>query len=98
MSNAIEAPGKHLVDVALVADVEDKLVLWRVENAVQRDRQLDHTEIRTEMAAGLREHLDQFIAHFLRELREAFLRQRFDVRRGMNPIEQTRFLRRLRRG
>ena len=71
VSNAIEPAGKHLVDVALVADVEDELVLRRVENAMQRDGQLDDAEIRSEMAAGLREDLDQLIAHFLRELRQA---------------------------
>ena len=90
--NAIEPAGEHLVDVALVTDVEDELVLRRVENAMKRDGQLDHAEIRAEMAAGLREHFDQLIAHFLRELRKAFLRQRFHVRRRMNPIEQADFL------
>ena len=44
--DAIEPPGKHLVHVALMADVEDELVLRRFENAMQRDRQLDHAEIR----------------------------------------------------
>ena len=72
--DAIEPAGKHFVDVTLVADVEDKLVLRRVENAMQRDGQLDHAEIRPEMAAGLREHLDQLVAHFLRELRQVFFR------------------------
>ena len=70
--NAIEPAGKHLVDVALVTDVEDELVLRRVENAMERDGQLDHAEIGSEMTAGLREHLDQLIAHFLRELRQGF--------------------------
>ena len=90
--DAIEPAGKHLVDVTLMADVEDELVLRRVENAMERDRQLDHAEIRPEMTAGLREHLDQLIAHFLRELRETFLRQRLHVGGRMNSIEQTRRL------
>ena len=89
--NALAPAGEHLVDVALVADVEDELVLRRVENAMQRDGQLDHAEVRPEMAAGLREHLDQFIAHFLRELREAFLRQGFDVGRRMDPSSKRVF-------
>ena len=73
--NAIEPAGKHLVDVALVADVEDELVLRRVEDAMQRDGQLDHAEVRSEMAAGLREDFDQLIAHFLRELRQILFAQ-----------------------
>ena len=34
----IEPAGKHLVHVTLVADVEDKAVLRRVEDAMQSDR------------------------------------------------------------
>ena len=41
---------------------------------MQRDGQLDHAEIRPEVAAGLREDFDQLIAHFLRELRQVLLR------------------------
>ena len=69
-ADAIEPAGKHLVHVALMADVEDKFVLRRVEDAVQRDGQLDDAEVRPEMSAGLRKDLDQFVAHFLRELRQ----------------------------
>ena len=86
--DAIEPAGKHLVDVTLVADVEDKLVVRGGEDAVERDRQLDHAEVRTEMAAGFRKHLDQGVAHFLRELRQAFLRQCLDVGGGSDPVEQ----------
>jgi hypothetical protein len=69
-ADAIEPAGKHFVDVTLVADVEDETVPRRIEDAMQRDRQLDHAEIRSEMSAGLREDFDQLIAHFLRELRQ----------------------------
>src|SRR4029434_10205058 len=87
--NAIEATGKHLVDVALVTDVDHEPVVRRGKNAMERNGQLDNAEIGSEMTAGLREDLDQLIAHFLRELRKALLRQRFHDRRRMNPIEQT---------
>lgn len=33
---------------------------------MQRDGQLDYAKIRTKMPAGLRQHFDEFIAHFLR--------------------------------
>ena len=77
-----------------MADVEDEPVLGRVENAMQRDRELDHAEIGPEMSAGLGENLDQLVAHFLRELRQILFPERFDVRRRTNSIEQTlrRFL------
>ena len=85
--DAIAPAGKHLVDVALVADVEDELVLRRVEDAMQRDRQFDHAEVRAEMAAGLRKNADQLVAHFLRELRQLLLLQRLDVRRRTNALQ-----------
>ena len=61
----VEAAGEELVDIALVADIENKLVPWRVEDAVQCNRQLDHAKIRPQMAAGLGEDANQFLADFL---------------------------------
>ena len=58
---------------------------------MQRDGQLDHAEIRPEMAARLREDLDQFVAHFLRELRQVLFAQRFDVGGRTNAVEQPGF-------
>jgi hypothetical protein len=40
------------------------------------------------MTAGLRQNADQLVAHFLRELRQVLLAQRFDVRWRMDPIQQ----------
>ena len=48
------APGEQLVRVALVADVPDQLVAGRVEDAVQREGQLDHAEVRRQVAAAAR--------------------------------------------
>ena len=46
--------GQDLVRIGLVADVPDQAVVRRVEDVVQRDRQLDRAEVRREVAAGLR--------------------------------------------
>ena len=54
-ADAIEAAGKHFVDVTLVADIENESVLGGVEDAVQGDGQLHDPEVRAEMAAGLRQ-------------------------------------------
>ena len=52
---AVAAAGEELVDVALVADIEDEFVLRRLEDAVQGDGQFDDAEIRPEVAAdGIR--------------------------------------------
>src|SRR5204863_1016641 len=47
--DAIEAPGKHFVDVTLVTNVEHEPVPRRFEDAVQGDRELDDAEVRPEM-------------------------------------------------
>src|ERR1041385_5687547 len=86
--NAIEPASEHLMHVALMTDIEDELVVRGGEAAVQRNGQLDHAEIRAEMAASLRKHLDQLVAHFLRKLRETFLRQRFHVGGRLNSLKQ----------
>jgi hypothetical protein len=65
------APAREkFVDVTLMADIEDKLVLGRVEDAMEGDGQLDHSEIRPEMAADggrvlIGEDADKLVADFL---------------------------------
>ena len=42
---AVESSGQKLVDITLVADIENELVLGRIENPVQGNREFDHTEV-----------------------------------------------------
>src|SRR5207237_4904955 len=86
--DAIEPARKHFVDVALMTDVENQSVLWRVENAMERNCQFDDTKIGAEMAASSREHLDQLIANFLRKLGKILLPKRFHGCRSVNAIKQ----------
>src|SRR4029077_11848691 len=86
---ALEASRKHLVHIALVADVHDDTVTRSLEHAMQSNRQLSDSKVRSEMAAGLREDFDQLIAHFLRELRQILFTKRFDVGWRTDSIEQT---------
>jgi hypothetical protein len=54
---------------------------------MQRDGQLDDSEVWAKVAAGLREHFDQLFAHFLGKLREVLLAQLFDIGRRTDPIQ-----------
>ena len=85
---AVAASGEQLVDVGLMADVENEAVGRRVENGVERDGQLDHAEIRPEMAAGLGQDGDEFVANFLRELGKFIQRDFFDVGGRINRVEK----------
>ena len=49
----VAAAGQDLVRIGLVTDIPDQPVMRRVEYIVQRNSQLDRTEIGREMAAGL---------------------------------------------
>jgi histone H3/H4 len=50
---AVDPAGKKLVDIRLMADVKEDFVFGCGEDGVQRQRQLDYTEIRPKVAAGL---------------------------------------------
>ena len=63
------APRQQLVHVALVGDVEDELVVRRVEHPMQRDRQLDDAQVGTDVPAVLGGDRDELLANLLRELR-----------------------------
>ena len=61
--------GQDLVRIGLVADVPDQAVARRVEDIVERDRQLDHAEPGAEMAAGDRDGRDRLPAELVGDLR-----------------------------
>jgi hypothetical protein len=55
------------VRIGLVADVPEDLVARGVEQAVQRDGQLAGAEVGAEVPADLADHVDDQLAHFLRD-------------------------------
>ncbi len=69
-ANAVAPPGQDLVRIALVADVPDQLVGRRVEDRVDRDRQLDHPQRRPEMPAGLGDCGNHFGAQLVGQPRQ----------------------------
>ncbi len=69
-ADAVAPAGQDLVRIGLVADVPDQPVVRRVEDVVQRHRQLDHAEAGAEMAAGHRYGLDRLLAELGGELGE----------------------------
>jgi hypothetical protein len=72
----VVAPARHhLVHVGLVARVEDDRVVRRVEHAMQRKRELHHTEIGAEMPAGCSDLMDQKFTDFLCQIAQLRLRE-----------------------
>ncbi len=67
-ADAVAPAGEDLVRIGLVADVPDQLVVGRVEDVVQRDREFDDAEAGAEMAAGLGDGVDRLGAQFVGQL------------------------------
>jgi hypothetical protein len=80
--------GEHLVDVSLVAHVEEQLILWGIEDRVQRQRQLDHAQIRPQVAAGFGERLNQEYANLLGQLRHLRKVQALQIGGRVNRLKQ----------
>ena len=81
-ADPVAPPGQDLVRIALVADVPDQLVLRRVEDRVDRHRQLDDAEAGAEMPAGHADRRDRLGAQLVGHLPELGDRQPLQVRRA----------------
>src|SRR3546814_19204494 len=85
-----DLPGDDLVRIALVADVPDDLVARRVEHIVERGRQLDDAESRSQMPARRPHRRTPFGAQFVGELAEVFGVQLSEGGGALHRVEQTR--------
>jgi hypothetical protein len=80
------ASGEELVDVRLVADVEDKMIRRRIENVVHGEREFDHAQVRAEVSAGFREDGNQLLANLFGKNFKLGDGERFDIERGMDAV------------
>ena len=68
--HALAPAGQDLVRIGLVAHVPHQPVVRRVEDMVQRDRELDRAEVGAQVAAGARNVVEHAGAHLGRQLPE----------------------------
>src|ERR1041385_4469435 len=87
-ADAVAAAGEDFVRVALVPDVPDQAIGWRIEQVVQGDRQLDDAQSGAEMAAGAGNGFDQVLAQLTRNVRQFALYERAQVRRAFDAGEE----------
>ena len=66
-TDAVAAAGQDLVRVGLMADVPDQAIARRIEDVMQRDRQLHRTEVGRQMAAGPADRAYDEFAQLARE-------------------------------
>ncbi len=53
VDEAVFASGQNFVRVGLMGNIPDDLILWRIENMMESDRQFGDAQIRTDVAADL---------------------------------------------
>ena len=82
--------GEDLVGIGLVADVPDQHVARRIEHVMDRNRQLDDAESRSEMAAGDAHGGDHLRAQFAGELTQLIGRESAQLLRRVGTVEERR--------
>ena len=85
------ATGQHLVDVGLVTCVPDDGIVWGAENPMERDRQLNDSQIRPQVTAGCRNLLHKEGPDLARERRQLIRSQCAQIVRAADLIHQGRF-------
>ena len=83
-------PGDDLVHVRLVAGVPEQDVAWRVEDPVQRQRQLDDTEVGAEVAGVLGDGGDDEVTDLAGQRGQVVVAQIAEVARLVDLVEPHR--------
>ena len=87
-ADALATPRQDLVGIGLVTDVPDDAVVRRVEDVVQRDRQLDNAEPRAEVPARDGDRVDRLGAQLVRDLVQIGFGELAEVVRRGDRVEQ----------
>ena len=82
------ASGKDLVHVRLVGGVPNNRVVRRIEDVVQCNGHLHHTQVGAEVPAGGGDLLDQHLADLIRQTFKLRRRKLADIRWRRNVLEQ----------
>ena len=85
---SIEAAGKNLVNVGLVAYVKQNAVSRCIEDSVEGKGQLDNTEIGPKMSAGFGKGLDEECANLLRQFFHLRGVEALEVGRRVDRLKQ----------
>ena len=84
---AVVPPRENLVDVGLVARVPHDAVARRVEDVVQRHRELGDAQASPEVSPNLRDDIDKAFAHLAHEIRQLGTREPAHVRRSLDVVQ-----------
>src|SRR5215472_2137294 len=74
---SLPAPGKHFMDVALVADIPNEFVFGRAENKMQRDGQLHHSKVWAQVPAVFRQPRNHLLPQLFSQFQQLLDSQTF---------------------
>src|SRR6266566_9210288 len=83
----LAGPGQEFVDVRLMAGVPQDPVPRALEYPMERQGQLDHSEVGTKMAARLGDGCDQELPNLLGESAQIGIAQGAKIGRAGDPVE-----------
>ena len=84
----LTATGQQLVRIGLIAGIPDDLIVRRIEEIVQCDRQFDNPQIGGEMPSHAGDGQDDLLTDFLAQFRELLRSHPFQIRGAVNSLEQ----------
>jgi hypothetical protein len=79
------------VGIGLVTDVPDDAIIGSIEDIMQRDGKLDHSEAGAKMTAGHSHSVNGFLAEFVGNLAELVGFQASEVFGCLDEVEQRGF-------
>ena len=88
--NAVPSARQDFMWIGLMADIPDQPVARRVEQVMDGDREFDHAQSGAQVAAGHRDGVDHFLAEFVGKSRQLGLRQRAQICRRHDFVENRR--------
>ena len=87
-ANPVAPAGENLVGIALVADVPDQPVGWRIEDVMQGNGQFDHPKPGAKVSAGDRNGGNRFLAQFVGQRPQIRFGKLAQVRWHRHAVEQ----------
>src|SRR5690242_16812345 len=79
--------GKEFMRVRLIAGIPDDFVGRCIQKVLQGNRELDHTQIRSQVSADISDRSDNLLANFLAQCRKSVRRQPLQIGGIMDRLQ-----------
>ena len=87
IQKGVFSSGQHLVAIALMRNIKDHFILWRIKHGMQCNRCFDHTKVWAKVSAMLAQLAKQCLPHLLRQHIHLLQAQFFHIVRAVNSFQ-----------